>query len=230
MSDLEQAANVVNRTVVESPQMLGKECIGCRRILEYAFFQRDASYRDGRRDLCDVCSRAPRLNMAEHTARLREGNYNSEAVKRQRWANQEDYRDDEARIGRPMYASDFINILRRLVPNLYFTDGRVIGDIAVYQTSGQKRPDWGGRDHKYLWYIPSGRMPEYSQYEFDDVRDIPIREKQRGWRTPLLRLIEAGLLSERVCNEVFGRAEGPASNVWYRQIQNFKNHPAAYGQ
>jgi len=227
MSDLETAANTLNNRVVESPHMMGKECIGCRRILEYQFFRPDSSYRDGRRDLCDVCVNAPRLNIAEHTARLREGNYNSEAVRSQRWANQDDYRNDEARIGRPMYATDFIRIARRLIPSLYFTDGNVIGDIAIYQTYDRPQPELDGRTYRYLGYIPNDLLPEYSLYEFDNVRDIAIREKKRGWRTPLLRFIEAGLLSESLCNEVFGRAEGPASTVWYRHLYNFRNRSAA---
>lgn len=228
MSYFEEAANVVDRDVVESPQLKGKECLGCLRILSYPFFKRDTSYRDGYRDLCDVCASAPKLSIAEHAIRLNEGNLNSEAVKRQRWAHQEDYKNSEARIGRGMYASDFLNILRRLVPNIYFTDGNVVGDIAVYQVSEQPRPDWGGCSYKYLWYIPTGWMPEFSQYEFDRVRDIAIREKQRGWRTPLLRLIEAGLLTEKLCNEVFGIPEGPGSVVWHRELSNYRANPQAY--
>jgi len=227
MSDLETAANTLNNRVVESPHLMGKECIGCNRILEYQFFKRDSSYRDGRRDLCDVCANAPRLNIAEHTARLREGNYNSEAVRSQRWANQEDYRNAEARIGRPMFASDFIAILKRLIPDLYFMDGRVSGDIAAFRTYGRPQARLEGRTFEYLWYIPSGLLPEYSIYEFDEVHDVAIRERQRGWRTPLLRLIEAGLLTEEVCNQVFGRPEGPASTVWHRILYNFRNRPAA---
>lgn len=227
MSDLETAANTLNNRVVESPEVIGKECIGCARILEYAFFKRDASYRDGRRDLCDVCANAPRLSIAEHTARLQEGNFNSEAVKRQRWANQDDYRDDAARIGRGMQSADFIRILQRLVPDLYFMDGNVVGDIAVFQIYGKPQPDLSGKDYRYLFYIPNDWLPEYSLYEFDTIRDIPIREKQRGWRTALLRLIESKLLSENLCNDVFGRPEGPASSVWHRTLYSFRNHPAA---
>jgi hypothetical protein len=161
--------------------------------------------------------------MAEQVARLRESNYNSEAVRAQRWPFQDEYVDDAARVGRGMQSSDFINILRKLVPSLYFTDGNVIGDIAVYQVSDSPRPDWDGKTYRYLWFIPKGFLPEYSQYQFDTVRDVPIREKQRGWRTPLLRLIESGLLSEEDCNEVFGKPTGPASSVWYRNLHNFRN-------
>lgn len=229
MSDLEQAANVVDNEVVESPHLIGKQCIGCLRVLAYAFFTRDASYRDGRRDLCDVCARAPKLSIAEQTIRLNEGNLNSDAVKRQRFPHQEEYKNDAARVGRGMHSADFIKILQHLIHGLYFRDGAVIGDIAVYRVSEHVRPDWDGKNYQYLWYIQSGWMPEYSQYEFD-ARDVPVREKRRGWRTPLLRLIESGLLSERVCDEVFGRPEGPASSVWHRQLQVFRTNPGAYRQ
>lgn len=224
----ESEANVVNRDVVESPELKGKECIGCLRILEYGFFDRDASCRDGRKDICQICLKAPRLSIGEHTSRLKEANLNSEAVKRQRMSYQEELKDDAACIGRGMYTSDFLSIIKKLIPNLYFMDGRIEGDVAVFITSNRPRDDWGGKTFKYLWYVPTPWMPEFSQYEFDKVRDIAIKESQRGWRTPLLRLIESGLLTERVCDEVFGKPSGARSNRWYREIQSFRSNPEAY--
>jgi hypothetical protein len=130
--------------------------------------------------------------------------------------------DDEARFINPMHHSGFISRLRRAVPGkLCFVDGRIADDIAVFQIFG--RPQADGRDFKYLWYIPTGFMPEYSLYEFDPVRDIPVKERIRGWRTPLIRLIKSGLLTEDRCKKFFGEPIGPASIVWRRQMFVLRN-------
>lgn len=223
MHDILDPANQVNRTVVESPDLLGKECIGCMRILAYDFFDRDSSYRDGRKDLCTSCSSAPQLSTEEHTARLREINNNSHAVKAQRWAHQDDYRDDRARIGRALPSGEFLAHIQRLIPELYMTDGRIVGDVALYRVYPQPQERLNGRDFEYLFYCPTGNIPEYSIYEFDTVRDVPIRERIRGWRTVLLRLIRCGLLTEETCDREFGVAVGPASNVWYRRLYEYRN-------
>lgn len=221
MHDTGNPANVLDQEIVESPNLLGKECVSCGRILAYAFFRRDSTYRDGRRDQCQSCESSPRLSTSEHTARLKELNYNSHATRRQRWQNQQDYENDEARVGRPMHHSELLRKIRKRIDCLYITDGRIIGDLAVFQIFPCAQPDLGGRDFKYLFYIPTGMLPEFSQYEFDD-RDIPIRESKRGWRTVLLRLIKLGLLSEERCDREFGSARGEASTVWYRQLYEFQ--------
>lgn len=215
--------NTIDRRVVESSELLGKECIGCFRILDYRFFDHDHTYRDGRKDLCVSCASAPRMSTSEHTARLREQNYSSEAVKAQRWANQELYKNDAARVGRAMHHSDFIRVLTHLVPDLYITEGRIEGDLAVFRTYGQPQPRLDGRTFEYLFYCPTGIIPEFSQYEFDEVRDIPIREKRRGWRTILLRLIRTGLLSEDIVSKVFGRAEGPAAEIYNLKLKQYRD-------
>lgn len=222
MHELSNPTNVLDQEIVESPNLLGKECVSCRRILAFAFLRRDSTFRDGRKDQCQGCESSPRLSTAEHTARLSELNYNSHATKRQRWQNQEDYENHLARIGSPMHHSDLLRKLRKLVRNLFITDGRIIGDLAVFQIFPCPQPDLGWRDFKYLFYIPTGLMPEFSQYEFDS-RDIPVRESKRGWRTVLLRLIKLGLLSEERCNREFGDARGEASTVWHRQLYEFRN-------
>lgn len=227
MHDIQDPANLVSNKVVESPELLGKECIGCLRILSYDFFDRDSSYRDGRKDLCTICSRVPSLSIEENTARLREKNNSSQAVKSQRWEHQDDYRDDRARIGRVLPSGEFLNKLKQLIPELYITDGRIAGDVAMFRTYPVPQERLGGRTFEYLFYCPTGLIPEYSIYEFDTVRDVPIREKLRGWRTVLLRLIKTGLLTEEICNREFGIAVGPASTVWYRRLYEHRNKQKA---
>jgi len=122
-----------------------------------------------------------------------------------------------------MHHSDFLNVVKRLVPDLYIVPGNLPGDLAVFRTYPGPQTRLEGRDFEYLFYCPTGLLPEYSQYEFDTVRDVAIKEKRRGWRTVLLRLILNGLLSEDTCNKVFGPAKGPASSVWHRRLWASRN-------
>lgn len=227
MHDLNSPYNTIDPVASTSPVIMGKECCCCMRLLEFKFFPRDTSYRDGYRDQCNECASAPRLSTAEHTDRLRELNYSSEALKRQRWDDQEELKDDTSRLGRPMKHSDFLGVVQKLVPNLYITEGRLVGDLAIFQIAPCPQDKWGGKDFNYLFYCPSGILPEFSQYQFDEVRNIPIRESKRGWRTVLLRLVKAGLLDEATCNKIFGRAEGPAASRWNKQLWQYRNRKLA---
>src|SRR6185437_10512202 len=146
--------------------------------------------------------------------RLREMNANSEAIKRQRRNHQDDYADDQARVGRTLHHSDVFSRLKKLIPaGLYITEGNVMGpqgpDWSVFRTYPGPQPHLEGRDFEYLFYVPFGVMPEYSQHEFN-AQNVLVREKQRGWRTPLLRLIKKGMLTEEQCDQEFGAALGPA--------------------
>jgi hypothetical protein len=222
MHNLEDPVNILDPKVAFSHELIGKECVTCLRILPYSFFLKDSSYRDGRVDRCDMCRTAPKMSYAEHTARLKEQNYSSEAVKKQRFANQEDYENHLARQGKWMHSGEFVLRIKKLVPCLFIRDGNFIGDLAVYRIYPGPQSDLEDRNFQYLFFIPTGWMPECSLIEFDD-RDIPIREKKRGWRTPLLRLIKAGLLTEADCEEEFGKPTPGADAVWNRELWQYRN-------
>ncbi len=223
MHNLDDPANSISRELAESNELLGKQCSGCLRALTYNYFDKDSSSKDGRADLCPSCQNSPKLSLAEHTARLREMNFNSEAVKRQRFECQEDYKNDAARIGRPMHSSDLITTLKGVIPSLFVIEGNIKDELAIYLTYPCPQQRLNGRDFEYLFFCPEGLMPEYSIYEWDEVRDIPIKEKMRGWRTVLIRLIKRGLISEEQCNKIFGEARGPASTVWHRTLWKMRN-------
>lgn len=211
--------NEIDRAVMESPELLGKECSGCYRVLAYKFYDRDSSNRDGYKDFCALCQSAERLSTEEHVSRQREMNYNSS--QNQRWEHQEELYDDAARIGRPLFSSDLLFTLGHLIPSLYVTDGRIAGDLAMFRTYGCPQEHLGGNTFEYLFYCPTGLLPEFSTYEISD-RDVPIREKQRGWRTVLLRLIKAKMLTEEVADKVFGKADGKAASRYLRELQKFR--------
>jgi hypothetical protein len=169
------------------------------------------------------------MSTEEHTQRLKEMNFNSEAVKAQRWGkNQLDWMiPDEVRSGNPKHHSYLLSGIRELLgtDKLFITEGSFLNDLAVYQISGCSRPDFNGprNDYKYLFYLPTGTLPEFSLMEFDD-RAIPVREYKRGWRNILVRLIKAQLISEDDVNYVFGRPpENIASQPYRRELQNIRN-------
>lgn len=203
-----------------SPEIFGRRCGGCQNDLDFVYFRRDSSMRDGHAVLCYDCEASPRLSTAEHTANLREKNYN--ASQKQRWEHQDELVNDESRVGRSMHSSELLRRLKKLVPCLFFRDGNIAGDIAVFQTFGVPQPELEGRTFKYLWYIPTGMLKEFSTYEFND-RGVVVRENERGWRTPLLRLIKANLLTEQQCNKEFGNpTSGVASNRWFRELSKHR--------
>jgi len=203
-----------------------KECLSCFRIKPFGEFKRDSSYKEGVRDQCIVCESAPRMSIYEHTKRLQEASYNSYAVQKQRWRDQEDFYNDEARTGRFRYHTDLLDFIRDNIPDIYIMDGRIVGDLSIFRTFGRPQPHLDGRTFQYLFYIPLGWSPEHSLMEFD-LNDIPIKEKQRGWRTVLLRLIKTGLTTEEKVNEYFGPSLGEGSKNWYRQLFICRNghHP-----
>ena len=224
MSDMQIEASQLDRKVVESKAMLGKECCTCFNILAYKFFRKDSSYRDGYRDQCQVCESSPVMSTEEHLYSQREKNY--AASRKQRWAHQDDYRNDEARLGRLMHHSELLLQLHRLIPNLYIIDGRILGDLAIYKTYGGPQKRLEGNSFEYLFYMPTGFLPEFSTYEFNE-RDVIVKEKQRGWRTVLLRLVRTGLLTEEKCRKVFGEALGAGATVWHRKLWEFRNQKLA---
>lgn len=229
MHTIDDPRNQIDYEAGLSNDTLGKECCSCGLCLTYEYFKRDSSHRDGFRDQCLKCEAAPRLSIDEHIHRVQESNIASEGVKRQRWDHQDELRCP-GRIGRPMRSSDFLAIVQKLVPCLYITEGRILGDLAIFQTAPGPQAAWDGKDFRYLFYCPGNTtLPEYSTYSFDNVRDVAIREEDRGWRTVLLRLIRAGLLSEDVCNRVFTRPEGPAAARWHRSLYQHRNqHVCVY--
>jgi hypothetical protein len=206
----------------ESKPVLGIECCTCFRILPFSNFRRDSSYKTGYRPQCNDCASTEPLSVKENALKLSEQNYNSEALKKQRVITLDDYETDAARIGHPLHHSDFLLKLLPLVPNLYICEGRIQGDLALYKVFPQPQSHLEGRTFQYLGYCPTGMIPEFSLWEFDS-RDVPVRERERGYRTVLLTLIIQGMLTEEKVNQVFGRPEGPGSLIYRRKLSEWRN-------
>lgn len=194
-----------------------KECAGCFRVKEFGHFQRDASYRDGVRDLCNDCINSPKLSTEEHTHDQREKNYR--AAGKERWEKQWEWMEsDECRSGRMLHSSEIYGFLKRANPRLFFMDGNIADDISIFLTYGTPQPDLNGNTFRYTGYMPQGWLPEFSLIEYGP-QDQPVRERKRGWRTVMLRMIKAGIVTEDQVNEVFGRAYGVGAAPYNRQLQ-----------
>jgi len=63
--------------------------------------------------------------------------------------------------------------------------------------------------------------PEWSIMRFND-RGVATKEKYRGWRTAMLVLVVAEILTEEEVDRAFGQPTGPAG-AWYRaQLKNWR--------
>ena len=226
MINVESDYDVLDYQAGVDDEVLGQECHSCFRLLRWKFFDRDPSYKNGYSPQCSWCKNQPILSIAEHTARLREMNYNSEGTKRQRHVDQEFFHEERA--GKVMDFSLFLQKLHHVYPNLYVAPGAVtvngvIADISLFATAGVAKSDWHGQTAKYMGYITIGPMPEYNEYEFDS-RDVMQRASRIGWRDVLLRFIKNGILTEEQCNQEFGPPSGFAdSTYWYKKLHQFRN-------
>jgi|SRR5882762_1568107 len=218
MHDINDPRYQVNPEHILSSDLNSRECQCCQKILDLKHFRADHTNRDGRTERCHECESTPWLSIDENTARLREQNYNSEALKRQRPPWIDSMKCDIGRIGRVMDSLSFLNKLKTLIPGLHWLSGNVAGDFSVYIRDSREESGM-----RYLWYVPQGTMPEYSLHFFDD-RDCPIKEKLRGWRTPLLRCLLSDMITEKQANDTFGSpAENLASQVYRARLFNHRN-------
>jgi len=217
---IESEYDVLDYEAGADPEIKGAECVGCRRLLLWRYYDKNSSYKSGYDPMCPLCKKAPKLSMAEHVARMREMNYNSEGTRRQRHPDQEFFYD--RRPGRYMDCGLFLQKLLKAYPLLYVTAGGIKGDLALYATAGAPRRDWNNQSFKYAGYVTLGPMPEYSEYEFNE-RDVLQRCTQMGWRSALLRFVRSGILTEEQCDREFGPPSGGANSLWYKKLHDFRN-------
>ena len=223
---IESDYDVLDYDAGVSDEVLGQECHSCFRLLRWRFFDRDSRYKSGYSPQCSWCKQQPVLSVAEHTARLREMNYNSYGTKAQRHPDQDDFHKE--RKGEMMDYSLFLQKLHHIYPRLYITPGAVTVDgipvdISLFATSGVPKPEWNGQSAKYMGYITMGPMPEYNEYEFDS-RDILQKATRIGWRDVLLRFIKNKVLTEEQVNKEFGPPSGIAySSYWYKKLHQYRN-------
>src|SRR5579871_748149 len=103
----------------------------------------------------------------------------------------------EKRLGTRMSHTELITKLRKLNPNLHFEDSmNWPNGVGVYYKDHEGNKKYAGTGFE------KGYLPEYS-YILTDAADLPTKEV-RGWRTVVMRLLKAELLSWRQVVRVFG--------------------------
>lgn len=129
----------------------------------------------------------------------------------------DEYNDVGARIGRVMAHTEFISLLRKAGVHAYYTQ-HPHADKAVLLISKD-----GFTEPEVAAWVQVGQMPELSIMNFDD-HGVPLAERRRGWRTPLLQLILKGIITEADANKHFGRPKQTEQFHRYNAlVQSYRN-------
>jgi hypothetical protein len=139
-----------------------------------------------------------------------------EAAKQYQFVTPNEYNDVEARTGRVMHSSEFINLLRKAGVKCWYRDHGQRGKVTLLIKRDGQEPEVG------CW-CQLGFTTELSVMDFDE-HGVPLAEKFRGWRTPLLQLILKKVISEDVANKFFGKPKVTDAYARYnRTLQDFRN-------
>ena len=128
----------------------------------------------------------------------------------QRWSDRPDWAEDErSRKINPMHYGDFIakchSVGCYIVPNDFTHLGRI-------GLNGVSRGIF--RTVTTLQYPYSY---EYSVMRFNRYR-VPTNEKFRGWRTAILHLIAADVMTKDQAERAFGKPQGTAAQTYLREL------------
>jgi hypothetical protein len=72
------------------------------------------------------------------------------------------------------------------------------------------------RERRHVTWMQWPYGPEWSLLTFDQY-DVPTGERWRGWRTALLHLILADVITEREASKAFGPVQMSDISIFYRQ-------------
>jgi hypothetical protein len=100
--------------------------------------------------------------------------------------------------------------------------GRIwLHDEAIQGRIGISARVWDRQSRRYIikrvTYLQFPYSPEWSLMHFD-MFDVPIRERYRGWRTALLHLLLAGVLTEDEVDRAFGPVSLSSVSLFYRKM------------
>ena len=141
---------------------------------------------------------------------------NTALSKDYQWLNQDEYKDEDHRIGRLLSYADLITMLRKADVRCFYRE-HIHPDKAVLWVVNNQ-----SEEVLAAWVQISGLMPEYEFVNFDD-KGVVTTTKRRGWRTVLLQMILKGLITEETVNKHFGRAIGPASQRYNSTLYAWRN-------
>jgi hypothetical protein len=137
---------------------------------------------------------------------------NVEMRKKYRWVQQDEFKLQ--RQGKILHMNEFLRLLKSAGLNATYSEkGGMPKTLAL------------SIDGKYLCFVQVPMMQEYEEVFFDEY-DVPLGCKRRGWRTVVLRLIEAGYLNESQAIKTFGEpASGPVSRRYRAYLQYLRSIP-----
>ena len=151
----------------------------------------------------------------DELARLKQGS--DEQAREYQWVTPEEYKNEGDRIGNIMHHVIFINKLRSAGVKCWYREHPQPGKITLIVQRGELPAEVG------CW-CQAGFAPELSIMRFDE-HGVPLAEKYRGWRTPLLQLILKGVITQKKAEEVFGKAPvTPAFHRYNATLQQFRNN------
>ena len=158
-----------------------------------------------------------KINLTEGLAKIKEDN--QKIVDTKKIQNQSLLENQDMAVGRAMQPSEFIRLLQKMNPKIIVEKGGYPNCVAV------RYPTWNEDEkelqRKYISGFPVNEvMQEFSHITVDD-KGLPHREV-RGWRTVLIALIKAGILSFQDVKAVFGDATGQRSVLWDQQMREKK--------
>lgn len=122
----------------------------------------------------------------------------------------EDLKNVELRLGSPMPHTELIRRVVKLNPRIWAETSINFPENWGFYTTA---PDGTKR---FLVAAPKGVLPEHSWVETDRA-DLAIKE-HRGWRTVLVRLLDAGVLTWDQVTAGFGDSNSTARNSRWRQF------------
>lgn len=139
-----------------------------------------------------------------------------------RMHGQDDLEQQERSAGPRMEPSEFIRRVRKENSQLIVRDGGVIGSVALYVYVEPKDRMEGSEDEpfKYVGGFPWHPLPEFAHLIVDD-RGLPKRE-YRGWRSALISLIKAKVLTYHQAVRQFGEPIGQRADRWFSELRGHK--------
>ena len=154
---------------------------------------------------------------AEETL-ARERELSNAVAAQYRWVTKEEYGDIEPRIGRIMHSTVFLQKLKNCGFKGWYAEHPMKDRYKLILD----KKGFGLTEGEYVCWLQAGFTTEFTVMRFDE-HDIPLDERYRGWRTPLLQIQLKGILTEEQVEKEFGKAVGPASKRYNKTLYEFRN-------
>ena len=175
-----------------------------------------------------------RLNVEEGVAKLRE--LALKDASKYKIANQKELTDPKRSDGTRLDYTEIVERLQRIVPDLSIKEGSP-GQLALYcprntdqldaairEASGGSGNDLFFLFNRYVGGLPKQELPEWGFLGIDTSL-LPTRELLRGWRTILIGLIRAGVLSYNDAITEFGDpALDPRNVEWMKKTSEWREN------